>query len=137
MPGYDPQKPQETFVGGRAVLPSVVEVISSSKRHTKLFELLQKAKLVNALNGADNITVFAPTNAALRSLSASSPAELKQMLLGHVLQYSRSPPPNHASMQTFRTLAGTKIPASKVRQFMKNGTKTRNGVLFTTNIIIR
>ena len=70
------------------------------------------------LRNGDNLTVFAPTNDTFRRFERIrkkwTKEEIKNILLGHVLQYSASPPPAYKKMKTFKTLAsdGRKINAS-------------------------
>ena len=90
----------------------------------------------DVLKASDKITVFAPTDKALKGAENMPVADLKTILLGHVLQYSTSPPPNHKNMKSFKTLAGTRIDATNVRRFMNKGIKTTNGTLYITDAII-
>ena len=116
--------------------PSIVDVIKSSEQHTILHSLLKKTKLNDVLKASDKITVFAPTDKALKGAENMPVADLKTILLGHVLQYSTSPPPNHKNMKSFKSLSGTRIDATKVRRFMNKGIKTTNGTLYITDAII-
>jgi uncharacterized surface protein with fasciclin (FAS1) repeats len=123
---------------------SIADVILSSPVHTILAKLLKKVKLLKALKSSDKITVFAPTNDAFRNLKVSlgslSKNEIKNILLSHVLQYSKSPPPNFKKMKTFKTLApdGRKLDASRVLPSMKvsNALKLSNGTLYVINKVL-
>lgn len=134
MPGYDEPKPTKTRT--QPMLPSMIDVIATSKSHSLLYELIKKAGLVSAIKGADHLTFFAPTNPALRSIASLPKSSIKPTLLSHLLQYSSSPPPNHKDMKSFKSLSGSRIDASRVRKFMKSGIKTRNGIIFSTNTLI-
>jgi uncharacterized surface protein with fasciclin (FAS1) repeats len=142
MPGYGTSNSKtEKFTGEKI---SIADVILSSPVHTILAKLLKKFKLINALKSSDKITVFAPTNDAFRnlkvSLSSLSTNEIKNILLTHVLQYSKSPPPNFKKMKTFKTLApdGRKLQASRVLPNMKvsNALKLSNGTLYVINKVL-
>ncbi len=79
----------------RVLLPNdIVAVASSNPRFSTLVEAVAKAELVDALRGAGPFTVFAPTNAAFRSLFIQlgiegvadlTKEQLTPILLYHVL----------------------------------------------------
>ena len=73
---------------------SIVETASSNPDFSILVEALTKADLVNTINASNNLTVFAPTNAAFQELFAAlgvsgisdiSKETLTPILLYHVL----------------------------------------------------
>jgi transforming growth factor-beta-induced protein len=76
------------------VSPSIVEIATSNADFSILAQALVKADLVNTINASENLTVFAPTNAAFNALfsqlgvsglSELPAATLKPILLYHVL----------------------------------------------------
>ena len=75
-------------------LKNIVEVAQGNTNLTTLVSALQRAGLVDALSGTDQLTVFAPTNAAFSTLLTSLgytkledvPVDaLKNILLNHVV----------------------------------------------------
>lgn len=126
MPGYY-AKPKKVSDAPRLELQNVTAFIRNSPDHSKLYALLQKFKLVSALNAADNVTVFAPTNAAFTNIDSVT----KQKLLDHVLQYSKAPPPNYQKMKTLKSLAGNRHSTDTLLPLMKNGQKCQNGVVYS------
>ncbi len=70
---------------------TIAEYAVSDKNFSILVEALGKADLVNALNGAGNFTVFAPTNAAFTALfndlGISGIADLSKETLAPILLY--------------------------------------------------
>ena len=62
------------MVGGAAMYPTknIVENAVNSKDHTTLVAAVKAADLVEALQGAGPLTVFAPTNAAFEMLPAGT-----------------------------------------------------------------
>lgn len=129
---YGPSKrtKKEDFVA----LPSISTIVSHSPDHSKFFNLIKKAKLLTTLSAADGLTVFAPTDAALKDLDVEkmTSANAKTIVLGHVLQYSKAPPPNYKKMKSFATLqnGGKRIQASDVQSFMNSPVHALNGVLY-------
>lgn len=125
--------PHEGFQGSRE---TALDVIAKSSSHKILYALIREARLVSAVRAADKITLFAPTDAAFRRHGSVPKGAMKALVLGHVLQYSKAPPPNHERMQTFKTLANTRIDAQTVRPYMRNGIAARNGVVFVTDVVL-
>ena len=133
--GYGKKKKKSTEAFEN-LKPSIIDVIKSSEQHTILHTLLKMTKLNDVLRASDKITVFAPSDKALKGVEKMPVADLKTIILGHVLQYSSSPPPNYKKMKSFKTLAGTRVDAEKVHRFMEKGFKTTNGTLYITDAII-
>lgn len=139
MPSYGNSK-KESFTGE----PTIADIILNSPVHTILAKLLKKHRLMKALRSSDKLTVFAPTNDAFRNaknvVSKLGTTEVKNLLLGHVLQYSTSPPPSFKKMKTFQTLAsdGRKLNAKAVLPSMKkqNALKLSNGTLYIINKVL-
>ena len=106
----------------------VATAASANPALSTLVTAVQKAGLVNTLNSADNITVFAPDNAAfaaipaatLNSVLASKP-ELSKVLTYHVVA-GRYTPAQLASGLTLKTLEGGTVTTA-----MSNGTYSVNG----------
>jgi uncharacterized surface protein with fasciclin (FAS1) repeats len=106
----------------------VATAASANPVLSTLVTAVQKADLVDTLNSADNITVFAPDNAAfaaiptatLNSVLASKP-ELSKVLTYHVVS-GRYTPAQLASGMTLKTLEGGTVTTA-----MSNGTYTVNG----------
>ena len=143
MPGYGSpkkEKKKESFTGE----VTIADVIESSPVHTIMLKLLKQYRLLKALRSSDKLTVFAPTNDAFRkvlpSLKNLSKSEVKNILLGHVLQYSTSPPPAYKKMKSFKTLAsdGRKLNASAVLGNMKKSKalKLSNGTLYILDKVL-
>jgi uncharacterized surface protein with fasciclin (FAS1) repeats len=74
------------MIAGQAMLPnrSLLENISASPEHTTLAAAIRESGLADALKANGQFTVFAPTNAALATLSARAleqdKAELARMM---------------------------------------------------------
>ena len=106
--------------------------------------MLKKHKLINALRSSDKLTVFAPTNDAFRRFQLIrkkwTASDIQNILLGHILQYSASPPPGYKTMKKFRTLAsdGRKLNASLVLPSMKKSKalKLSNGTMYILDKVI-
>jgi uncharacterized surface protein with fasciclin (FAS1) repeats len=84
---------------------------------SQLVVALKRADLVKTLNAADNITVFAPTNAAFNKLPMSqrakllnNRAELKKVLTYHVVDQSITP--NQLQHGSFKTREGSPLTTS-------------------------
>lgn len=78
----------------KVVVPSIVDIATSNADFSILAQALVKADLVNTINASQDLTVFAPTNAAFAALftqlgvsgiSELSAETLKPILLYHVL----------------------------------------------------
>lgn len=76
------------MIGGQAMLPgrSLSENIGASPEHTTLAAALRDTGVADALNGAGQFTVFAPTNMALSTLPARASGE-NQERLGRMMAY--------------------------------------------------
>jgi uncharacterized surface protein with fasciclin (FAS1) repeats len=91
---------------------NIVETAVAAPQFSTLVSLVEKAGLVNALSGKQNLTVFAPTNAAFNKVPKKTLNALLEDkgLLRKVLLY--------------HVVAG-KLPAAKV--VMRSGAKTLEG----------
>ena len=71
------------MIGGQAMLPnrSLLENISASPEHTTLAAAMQDSGIADALKGAGQFTLFAPTNAALSTLPARAQEQNKAQLV--------------------------------------------------------
>lgn len=76
------------MIAGQAMLPnrSLLENISASPEHTTLVAAMKEAGITDALKGAGQFTVFAPTNAALSTLPARA-LEQNQAQLARMMGY--------------------------------------------------
>ena len=123
---------------------NIAELIAYSPVHTKFTKLLKKYKMLSKLKKLSYITVFAPTNDAFRNikdtLTSLSDTQIKGLLLSHILQYSKSPPPGFKKMKSFKTLSDItpKIDAKTIVPIMKksNGLKVNNGTLYIINKVL-
>lgn len=70
------------MIGGQAMLPNrnLLENISASPEHTTLVAAMQDSGVADALKGAGQFTLFAPTNAALSTLPARAQEQSKAQL---------------------------------------------------------
>jgi uncharacterized surface protein with fasciclin (FAS1) repeats len=70
------------MIGGQAMLPSrnLLENISASPEHTALVAAMQDSGIADALKGAGQFTLFAPTNAALSTLPVRAQEQNKAQL---------------------------------------------------------
>jgi len=106
----------------------VATAASANPVLSTLVTAVKKAGLVDTLNSAPNITVFAPANSAFAKIPASSlnsvlanKAELTKILTYHVAA-GRYTPAELASGKAIKTLEGTTITPA-----MMNGTYSING----------
>ena len=95
----------------------LVAAASGNPQLSTLVAYINRAKLANLLDTANNITVFAPTNAAWKKLSATergnllaNPTQLKKVLNYHVVPQHITPAelPNGS----FTTREGSKVTTS-------------------------
>ncbi len=106
----------------------VATAASANPVLSTLVAAVKAAGLVDTLNSASNITVFAPDNAAFAKIPAATlksvlanKAELTKILTYHVAS-GRQTPADLASGMAIKTLEG-----SDVMPAMKNGSYTVNG----------
>lgn len=121
------------MVGGAAMYPTknIVENALNSKDHTTLVAAVKAADLVEALQGAGPLTVFAPTNAAFEMLPAGTvdnllkpenKAALQGVLKYHVVAGKFNAKDvvklikDNGGKATIPTLAGGKLYASQDEQ---------------------
>src|SRR5580692_3787220 len=112
---------------GMATAP-VATAASANPVLSRLVTAVQKAGLVDTLNAAPGITVFAPDNSAFAKIPASTlnsvlanKAELTKILTYHVVS-GRYTPAQLASGKALKTLEGGMITPA-----LKDGTYTING----------
>ncbi|MBY8877307.1 fasciclin domain-containing protein [Actinacidiphila acidipaludis] len=108
-----------TGAGSAAVMAKqkVVAAATGNPLLSTLVSYVNRAKLANTLDTSNNITLFAPTNAAWQKLSSSqrttlvnNPTQLKKALEYHVVQQhvTKAELPNGS----FTTLEGSKLTTS-------------------------
>jgi uncharacterized surface protein with fasciclin (FAS1) repeats len=112
---------------GMATAP-VATAASANPVLSTLVTAVKKAGLVDTLNAANGITVFAPDNSAFAKIPASTldsvlanKSELTKVLTYHVVS-GRYTPAQLASGQTLKTLEGGTVTTA-----MSGGTYTVNG----------
>ena len=112
---------------GMAAAP-VATAASANPVLSTLVTAVKKAGLVDTLNAANGITVFAPDNSAFAKISPSTldsvlanKSELTKILTYHVVS-GRYTPAELASGKTFKTLEGGTVTTA-----MSGGTYTVNG----------
>ncbi|WP_225851057.1 fasciclin domain-containing protein [Streptomyces sp. HPF1205] len=109
----------KTGAGSAAVMAKqkVVAAATGNAQLSTLVSYVNSAKLANTLDSSNNITLFAPTNAAWQKLSSSertnlknNPTQLKKALLYHVVNQpvTKAELPNGS----FTTLEGSKLTTS-------------------------
>jgi len=127
---------------GMATAP-VATAASANPLLSTLVTAVKQAGLVNTLNSAAGITVFAPDNAAfakipastLKSVLADKP-ELTKILTYHVVA-GRVTPAELASGKTLKTLeGGTVTPAMMGSSYTVNGTSVVCGNVQTANATV-
>jgi uncharacterized surface protein with fasciclin (FAS1) repeats len=127
---------------GMATAP-VATAASANPVLSTLVTAVKQAGLVNTLNSANGITVFAPDNAAfakipastLKSVLADKP-ELTKILTYHVVA-GRITPAELASGQTFKTLEGGTVTAAMMgTTYTVNGASVVCGNVQTANATV-
>jgi uncharacterized surface protein with fasciclin (FAS1) repeats len=127
---------------GMATAP-VATAASANPVLSTLVAAVKQAGLVDTLNSADGITVFAPDNAAfakipasaLKSVLADKP-ELTKILTYHVVA-GRVTPAELASGKTLKTLeGGTVTPAMMGSSYTVNGASVVCGNVQTSNATV-
>jgi uncharacterized surface protein with fasciclin (FAS1) repeats len=127
---------------GMATAP-VATAASANPVLSTLVTAVKQAGLVNTLNSASGITVFAPDNAAFAKIPASSlksvladKAELTKILTYHVVA-GRVTPAELASGKTLKTLeGGTVTPAMMGSTYTVNGASVVCGNVQTANATV-
>lgn len=122
MPGYFQEN--ASVVKTKTNEKDIIKVLKAD--YTKFYKLLAKHKLVKMISTSDNLTVFALTDETLGSIMLS-----KEKILDHILQYSRSPPPNYKKMKTFKTLTDNRVSATKYKKYIK---KSREIITIQGNV---
>jgi uncharacterized surface protein with fasciclin (FAS1) repeats len=127
---------------GMATAP-VATAASANPVLSTLVTAVKQAGLVNTLNSASGITVFAPDNAAFAKIPASSlksvladKAELTKILTYHVVA-GRVTPAELASGKTLKTLEGSTVtPAMMGSSYTVNGASVVCGNVQTANATV-
>jgi uncharacterized surface protein with fasciclin (FAS1) repeats len=139
---------------GSAALMARADVATAAATNPQLTALvaaLKKAGLVNTLNSAKGITVFAPTNAAFKKISASrlasllaSPSQLKKVLTYHVVGDKRITP-GELPNGSFKTLEGSTLTTSgsgssftvnKTAHIVCGNIATRNATVYLVDNVL-
>ncbi len=121
----------------------VATAASANPVLSTLVTAVKKAGLVDTLNSATGITVFAPDNAAFAKLPAATldkvlanKAELTKILTYHVAS-GRYTPAQLASGQTIKTLEGSMVkPAMTGSTYMVNSADVVCGNVHTANATV-
>lgn len=117
---------------------NIVEIASGDAQFSTLVAALQQADLVSVLEGDGPFTVFAPTNAAFTAagidLGTISDADLKKVLLYHVLGGAKITSGDLAEGQTYASTASTYGPNDAQLSILIE--KSSNGVVINgdTNV---
>ena len=95
--------------------PSIAAIAASSPQFSTLLSLVKKAGLAGTLSKPGAYTVFAPTNAAFAKVPkatlnalAKNPAQLKRVLLYHVVA-GKVTAAQVVKLRSAKTLAGPKV----------------------------
>ena len=95
--------------------PSIAAIAASSPQFSTLLSLVKKAGLAGTLSQPGSYTVFAPTNAAFAKVPkatlnalAKNPAQLKRVLLYHVVA-GKVTAAQVVKLRSAKTLAGPKV----------------------------
>jgi uncharacterized surface protein with fasciclin (FAS1) repeats len=121
----------------------VATAASANPVLSTLVTAVKKAGLVDTLNSASNITVFAPDNAAFAKLPKATldkvlanKAELTKILTYHVVS-GRNTPTELASGKALKTLeGGTVTPAMMSGSYSVNGASVVCGNVQTANATV-
>jgi uncharacterized surface protein with fasciclin (FAS1) repeats len=127
---------------GMATAP-VATAASANPALSTLVTAVKQAGLVDTLNSASGITVFAPDNAAFAKIPASTlksvladKAELTKILTYHVVA-GRVTPAELASGKTLKTLEGSTVtPAMMGSSYTVNGASVVCGNVQTANATV-
>jgi uncharacterized surface protein with fasciclin (FAS1) repeats len=127
---------------GMATAP-VATAASANPVLSTLVTAVKKADLVDTLNSASNITVFAPDNAAFAKIPAATlngvlanKAELTKILTYHVVSGTITPS-QLASGTALKTLEGTTVTPSKMGStYEVNGASVVCGDVHTANATV-
>jgi uncharacterized surface protein with fasciclin (FAS1) repeats len=127
---------------GMATAP-VATAASANPVLSTLVAAVKKAGLVDTLNSAQNITVFAPDNAAFAKIPAATltkvldnKAELTKILTYHVVS-GRTTPTQLATGTALKTLEGASVtPAMMSGTYTVNGAQVVCGNVQTSNATV-
>lgn len=142
----------KTGAGSAAVMAKqkVVAAATGNPQLSTLVSYVNSAKLANTLDSSNNITLFAPTNAAWQKLSSSertnlknNPTQLKKALEYHVVKQ----PITKAELPggSFTTLEGSKLTTSgsgtnfkvnNTANIVCGGIKTANATVYLVDSVL-
>jgi len=122
---------------------NIVETAASNPEFTTLVKLVKAAGLAGALSGSQKLTVFAPTDAAFAKVPAATlealgknPAELKKVLLYHVVP-GEVQAGQVVKLTSAKTLEGSdvKIDVTGGAVHINNALVTKTDVLTSNGVI--
>ena len=130
--------------------PTIAGVAAKTPQLSTLLSLVKKAGLVDALSGTTALTVFAPTNAAFAKVPkatlnalAKNPAQLKRVLLYHVVA-GKVTAAKAMQLRSAKTLAGPtvrlRVTGATVRvntaRVIRADVKASNGVVHVIDRVL-
>jgi uncharacterized surface protein with fasciclin (FAS1) repeats len=130
-------------VTAAAPTKTIVQIAAADPDFTTLVKLLKEAGLVGVLSGKTDYTVFAPTNAAFAKLPAATlkalaanKAELKEVLLYHVVAGS-VPASKVVTLHSVKTVEGAtvKIRVSGGSVYVNQAKVIQTNIMATNGII--
>ena len=143
--------PAATAAPDRAeAAPSIAAIAAKSPQFSTLLSLVKKAGLAETLSTPGAYTVFAPTNAAFAKVPkatlnalAKNPAQLKRVLLYHVVA-GKVPAAKVVTLKSAKTLAGPtvkiRITGKTVRvnsaRVTKTDVKASNGIVHVIDRVL-
>lgn len=129
---------------------NIVQTAIAAKQFTTLVSLVKQAGLVSALEAPGKLTVFAPTNAAFAAIPkatlaalAKNPAELKAVLLYHVVKGAVTAA-QVEKLTSVTTLEGQTLPIKVARgkvyvgdaQVIMPNVMASNGIIHVINKVL-
>ena len=121
----------------------VATAASANPVLSTLVTAVKKAGLVNTLNSASSLTVFAPDNAAFAAVPKAAmdkvlanKAELTKILTYHVASGRRTPSQLAAGMQIKTLEGGSVTPARMGSSYTVNGARVVCGDVHTSNATV-
>ena len=129
---------------------NIVQVAASNPQFSTLVSLVKKAGLVSALSGSSKLTVFAPTNAAFKTVPKATLSKLAadksllikvleyhvvkgEVLAGQVVKLHSAKTLEGASVSVRVSGASVYVNDAKV---IKTNVKASNGVIHVINAVL-